>query len=955
MASAQQVTMTPTDAAQMPLRRHGQSLERVVAQPTTATPHRAASFSWKESFEDAPGDNLFWLPSGWTSQRTPAFMADANDPHTWTVQRQLSLFYPEPVDGNYYACAYYSDEVPQDEWICSPLIQPKQSEWLTYYVILDPLWLFNLNYFNESTVSFSKKEVSADMQLHIKVDGGEWQMVHSLYDIYKDANISELYDLSHMGYLQQRKMFLDMKPYVGHSVQLGFRYVGVGGNTIFLDDIELTPITLTASYAQPAAAMFFGMTRDFQQPSSALFIPDGTVTWNNTSSAEALSYDWAYASTSDLSQTSHKTSANLITTYKTYVPEAQQVTGQENLAPVPVLTVEGVGGLTASYQHPAAMMQIGGRSHVTLDGIRYETGATFADPQKGNHVLVTSGGVPYFGVGEGNKALWTKLFSVEAWVTGFGTKFDKPVKPVTMRGAWLQGIGNVERAYKLRLVVRQMDVYGELTREPVATAIIDVNNIVAEDIPGSTYKRYTLPFLFADPYVLNKDSYIFVEGLEEAASWFAPLQTQQLEDDENLSRAIFSYAYMDGARVYESEDFVSNLGVLDETGKTRRCTTNFYINFDMGYADTEEWGHLDIEIPGPPMPELNCEENRMVAISTDTGISIFGEEFESMAMRCAFYDESNPDSLTLHLCIGQLYELEGGPFYSDDLFNTYHLTLRVPRSIVGQGEQKVDGTNIMAKFYTIDTHRYEFVATTGSVEVSASPVGDHCYKVHFKGLDNVRSVALETIVNYADAWRWRDYNEERPHPSQYEVRAQSVVREHYDILSCVVDMSNETLPVFYLASQADLTTVAQVTALEPQQYVSIQCPTSLMDGNIKGFSALKNDDLTITFRGNAYCKSGTVNDAMCYGGNVQVVEFDMTKPYLEINSTIYSMIPESLNSLYIHYEGGFVVDNPAAIETLSAPTQSSRQAYDVMGRPVSRPTQGQLYIRQGQTGLVSPF
>lgn len=904
----------------------------------------APSYSWKESFEGWNGQDIFWLPDGWSAKRTPDFM-DKQDPHTWALSKQLNMYYPEPVDGQYYACCYYNDNDPQDEWLYSPELTPKQNDYLTYYVILDPVYLFDMQYYDEATDAFTQLAPSADLKLYISVEGGEWEQLNSMYDLYKDQNINVLIEQSHNGYIQQRKMFVDMAPYVGKKVKFGFRYHGQGGNSIWLDDIELTSISLKAQYNLPKGTMYFGMTPDFQQPANYLYMPDNaTLTWRNSSSLEAQTFDWAYANTSNYSQIDHKTNVDLLTTYKNYVPRAQQVTGNENIAVLPSLTAYGVGGAEPSYTHPAEKMVIGGKAEYVADGVTYQTGASFCDPAKGYEIMTTATGVPYFGVGEGNRTLWTQLFGTETEVIGVGMYVKKPAKSWKVRGLHIQGIGDITRAYKLRVSVRQFDIYGSVEEEPIATAVIDVDNIVVQDDPSGK-KLYTLPFIFEDVLTVSRDVIITLDGLRDAATWFAPLQTAKYEESTDDSHAIFEYVYADGDAQYKGLNYVSNLSTRDDSGKTVPCATNFYFNFDMAYGDCDDWGHIDVEVPGPDMPAIECADNTIKLIDAETGESLY-DEAEYKPLVCGFYDEADENDLTLYVCIGELYEYEGGPFYSDKVNDTYYIKVSLPKALADGEEHDVDGNDVIVEYYDMMTHSWLLYATKGTVSVKET--APHVYAVDVKALDALTSVALAARYVRSDEWRWRNFNETRPNPSQFDLTSGGRVMEHHDILSCVVDQSDAELPVFYLADEAGLTTVADVKALDSKKYVSIACPTSLMDGLMKGFSGWANDDLTVTYMGLRYNHSGCKNDETCYGGNVAVLEYDTENNYVNINSKIFTMTQYNMYNLTIHYEGDFAVDNYTAgideIASSQSHDKTNAQPYNLQGQRVNGAQKGIIIV-----------
>lgn len=918
----------------------------LMASPAQAEP-LPANVSWHEGFEAANDNDLFWLPDGWTAKRTEAFV-NTSSPSTWCVTRQINAFYPEPVEGTHYAVAYYNDDEEQDEWIYTDTHTPKTGEYLTYYATLLPFWLYDGAYFDQETETFSRYELLCDMQSYISVEGGEWKLINSLFETYKETPASELYDLAHNGYVSNRKMFIDMAEYVGHEVRFAFRYVGKGGSSIYLDNIELCKPELTASYEQPQSALYFGMTDSFEQPSTYLYLPDETeISWWNSSSMEALSFEWKYADTNDLTKTSTSTEADLRTTYHTYVSEANQLTGNENIAQLPVLSAKGVAGTEDTFTLPAAKAQIGGKAQIKAGDKVYKTGASNCNPVLGHTILTASNDAPIFGVGTGSKALWTGFFGLSgnqtAEVTGFGSVFAEPLRPYTLRGVHIQGVGMLDKQklYAVSASVRQRDpIYGSMNEAPIATAILDAEHITEEAIEGSEMKRYTLPFLFADPVTVSDEIWVMVDGLEKASTWFAPLQTAEIEAKEELSQAVFEVEYFDGSEKMRGIYYASNLTLFDDQQNEVPCYYNFFVNLDMAYGDCDDWGHLDITQPLPPMPEILTPENTMKMISMDEPNN--EELMLQFNMRCGFYDETDAEKLTVYACIGELYEYEGGAFYSDDLYDTFVVKMVLNKSDMGK-ELSIENGEVSLDFYNIYEHAWTFSGTHGTVSVS--DMGNHRYGIEAAAMDLGTMQAMVAHMHQTDTWRWRDYNEERPDPNQFDIKKNGRVTSHHDILSCVVDESNPELPVIWLASKEGLTTVSEVVTLANTEYVRIQIPASLMDGLYKGFSGWSDDNLTVTYKGVNYNHSGCANDETCYGGNVIVESYDRDNLRINISSTIFTMISENYSNMNLHYKGAFVFDNTASgIATVADAMDANHTVFDLNGRQMHRPLKGMMMV-----------
>ena len=74
-----------------------------------------------ESFEGSDGTDLSWMPEGWTRE---SYGGEGLDPtQTWSVSMlNPSLPVPGPADGDFYMGVSFSSDIPQDEWMISPVI-----------------------------------------------------------------------------------------------------------------------------------------------------------------------------------------------------------------------------------------------------------------------------------------------------------------------------------------------------------------------------------------------------------------------------------------------------------------------------------------------------------------------------------------------------------------------------------------------------------------------------------------------------------------------------------------------------------------------------------------------------------------------------------------------------------------------------------------------------------------
>lgn len=347
---------------------------------------------------------------------------------------------------------------------------------------------------------------------------------------------------------------------------------------------------------------------------------------------------------------------------------------------------------------------------------------------------------------------------------------------------------------------------------------------------------------------------------------------------------------------------------------------------------------------GVAMPQLNYEDNTMVLSNLNPEP---GDEPTVLPLRCAFYNETS-QYLDLYLCVGELYETEGGAFYSDDLYDTRFIEVMLPWNRVGT-ETSVDGENAVVGFYDMLADDWVFIADEGTLLVKTTNT-EHIYDVELQVADHTNNKALGAHMCQTDEWRWRDYTEERPVQNEFTLTKNGEVVDHHEILSCVVDESNPQLPVFYLADQPNLSTIEAVQALNLEQYVIIQMPTSLMDGLMKGFSGWSDDNLTVTYKGINYNHSGCLHDETCYGGNVAMIDYNHDTKHIEVNSMIFTMVQDGYRNMNLHYDGSFVVNGEVGISNLDAPG-SEGPCYNLWGHRTNHATNG-VIISNGKKQII---
>ena len=213
----------------------------------------AQTSDYFEGFEGWDGTTSDWLPEGWTEQHSSEKMVSLSDGvFTWHVGRQRH-YMPYPPEGQNYAVIYYAYEydengdtydIPQDEWLFSPTYKVSETTKLSLSIGYSPMYLFDLN--NEN-VNWGKNEFinrkpSTVLKIYLRSNGGEWKMLHDLYDEWDEKSLSELFnnyfDADFYNYE------FDLSEYAGTDVQVAFQFVGMYGNTMAIDEFKITAASL---------------------------------------------------------------------------------------------------------------------------------------------------------------------------------------------------------------------------------------------------------------------------------------------------------------------------------------------------------------------------------------------------------------------------------------------------------------------------------------------------------------------------------------------------------------------------------------------------------------------------------------------------------------------------------------------------------------------------------------
>lgn len=249
----------------------------------------------------------------------------------------------------------YATLHPQDEWLVSPAFTPGDEEWFYFQVEYRPGWCL----YNREADDFSGENNLLEVYV-TEGDGttdSDWKLLWSLKDRikehYTDAELrADLSTFKSSGY---DPIFVNVKDYVGKNVRIAFRYYGVSGQGMAIDNVALGIPNPKPSYVVPSG--FFkqqsltpGMKEITGTPQ--MLIPFGTeAVWKNTSK-DILTQEWSY----DAADGSRRTSD----VYNLTTPAYEF--GKSYVAPVLTGIFES---RSSTYSTLYSAMQAGGRLHGT--------------------------------------------------------------------------------------------------------------------------------------------------------------------------------------------------------------------------------------------------------------------------------------------------------------------------------------------------------------------------------------------------------------------------------------------------------------------------------------------------------------------------------------------------------------------------------------------------------------
>ncbi len=413
-----------------------QSKSRINAPAVMKADENATLFEGFESYEGQTFRG--WVPEGWSQE------SKTNPPHVAPEGKGTCLVW-EATKGDGFTSAYsgtYVERVQvsiadftadpitfaeqQDEWLITKAITPKTGDYLTFQLCYSPFFTL----FNESTMDFSS--VNNILEILVTTDDGKtWEKVWDVLDEARSYTEDELWDDGSSFVRPYHPMLVNISKYVGKNIKIAFRYYGINGESMMLDDVKVGEATPTAAATAPNAVFPIGFSLEGYNLSDgsgnvlnlALAPYKTSLEWTNVSPAYE-SCTWTYPDEEGNETTS--SSKNL---------EAPEYGFGQYGAPS---LVTKIGSKTSdatklydAVQYGGSVMINHGDSYLSFDAAMYDLNRLVSKKAK---FSLTRDGV--FGMGATSDATWNQLLKTEGMkVTGMGMFIPQPAAPYTLSSA----------------------------------------------------------------------------------------------------------------------------------------------------------------------------------------------------------------------------------------------------------------------------------------------------------------------------------------------------------------------------------------------------------------------------------------------------------------------------------------------------------------------------------------
>ncbi len=512
-----------------------------------------------ESFEN-PGEDLLWLPEGWVMESKGA--PELENSAKWgTISVEASAtFGIIPTDGDWFMMITFSENgLDQDEWIVTPQIEIPDADYLlTFDYWHSPFWYFDSNYMDwENAGEFTERVIAADFQVLVSVDGGEFELLHSFAEEYKDIDTYPAMDLLMMeGWASAN---FDLGAYKGKSIKIAFRYTAKNGegNAICLDNVKVALPSLELEMVSPFSTQYYGLTSDpifgALNMNIATYPVYTDLYWLNYTWIDGVdcNFTWHYSDPATTDMLTSTDDPDMLTL--NYAPDyTSDFTKRNNLYYPPYLTASAEGYSDGKADMPGInYIQAGGKAEwadkngvIELGMLPFAPGVYKVGYYTEEPSDFGERAIPIFGHDSQTSKWWLDYTfrgdnvegdacEVVAFMNYF---YPTEGAPFVFDKAWVHAVGIVGADAEFTLSIHNMtaayDGDGEYlgdvpNEEAMVSATIKGSDVLGNDDPDMI-NNLSLVFNFDEPVVLDDSStsyLIKVSGFNsDKVEWFAPVQ-----------------------------------------------------------------------------------------------------------------------------------------------------------------------------------------------------------------------------------------------------------------------------------------------------------------------------------------------------------------------------------------------------------------------------------------------
>lgn len=534
------IQQQPGSAVRTPLQRTLPSVPRPVRASRAALPE---GFCMYESFEGWDGELLSWLPDGWTLDSRSG--RPAGDYSTWTPSAAIPVYGLVPADGETMMGVSYDDETAQDERLVSPQFVVGDGCELKFYAYISPIFLFNLDNFDWDTNKFvGDRQVQCTMKVLVREEGGDWVVLWDAVDDWMDVSESQLMYSSPTGL---EEYVVSMASYAGKTVQIAFQYVGIDGDTMFLDMASVgLPALEGVVYDNPMEVLYWGVDDSWSFCSNVAQYPAGApLTWYNFCEMPTASFSWHYQDPATMEWAVTDGVEELAVEYLSdkFTTDSEGG-GHATWFDAPVLSASAPGLLQTSYQD-AYQFQAGGLPVYTEDGTDYVYPLVPFSVEQHAFGIVTkdaefgSPSTPIFGYDSNADAWWLNYTyngdmedaaeSDHVFVEAIMNRLIVGSGPMVINGVSVLGKGKIgaDAEFKIEIIVLDDDGV-PMVDTPTAVAVCKGSEVAVTE--GGMQDYLNVGFTFETPVVItpgDNDYMVRFSGFHdpENVQYFAPIQS----------------------------------------------------------------------------------------------------------------------------------------------------------------------------------------------------------------------------------------------------------------------------------------------------------------------------------------------------------------------------------------------------------------------------------------------